>query len=108
MVSRRFHEFSKAAYVRAHYFLVHYGPAEAMFYALGRGKVLTEQVIDVSGRPTGITSQQSSKHLLTTRPSRLCLDFALQRCPFVPLSCANSDAPLFPHPSPFHPNVLGP
>ncbi|KAH6912697.1 hypothetical protein BKA70DRAFT_1559177 [Coprinopsis sp. MPI-PUGE-AT-0042] len=47
MTSRRFYEFSKAAYVRAHYFLVHYGPAEAMFYALGRGKVLTEQVIDI-------------------------------------------------------------
>ena len=50
MVSRRLHDFSKAAYVRARYFLAHYGPEQAFFYALGRGNVLTEQVIDVRRR----------------------------------------------------------
>lgn len=47
VVSKRLHRFSQDPYVRAHYFLTRYGPTEAMFYALGRGKVLTERVIDV-------------------------------------------------------------
>ncbi|TFK24971.1 hypothetical protein FA15DRAFT_669031 [Coprinopsis marcescibilis] len=47
LVSRRLYSFSKDPYVRAHYFLSHYGPAEAVFQALGRGKVLTERVIDI-------------------------------------------------------------
>ncbi|RDB17847.1 hypothetical protein Hypma_000771 [Hypsizygus marmoreus] len=47
LVSKRFYRFSQDPYVRAHYFLTHYGPAEAMFYALGRGKVLTERVLDI-------------------------------------------------------------
>ncbi|KAG5648430.1 hypothetical protein DXG03_005004 [Asterophora parasitica] len=46
LVSTRFHRFSQDPYVRAHYFLTHYGPTEAMFYALGRGKILTERVLD--------------------------------------------------------------
>ncbi|KAF8895518.1 hypothetical protein BD779DRAFT_1499942 [Infundibulicybe gibba] len=46
-VSRRFHRFSQDPYVRAHYFLARYGQTQAMFYALGRGKVLTEQVLDI-------------------------------------------------------------
>ncbi|KAF8073689.1 hypothetical protein FPV67DRAFT_1576507 [Lyophyllum atratum] len=47
LVSNRFHHFSQDPYVRAHYFLTHYGPTEAMFYALGRGKILTERVLDI-------------------------------------------------------------
>ncbi|GLB38316.1 hypothetical protein LshimejAT787_0501810 [Lyophyllum shimeji] len=47
LVSSRFHRFSQDPYVRAHYFLTHYGPTEAMFYALGRGKILTERVLDI-------------------------------------------------------------
>ncbi|KAF5382555.1 hypothetical protein D9615_002846 [Tricholomella constricta] len=47
LVSKRFHRFSQDPYVRAHYFLTHYGPTEAMFYALGRGKILTERVLDI-------------------------------------------------------------
>ncbi|PPQ69611.1 hypothetical protein CVT24_001367 [Panaeolus cyanescens] len=46
IVSRRFYAFSQDPYVRATYFLMHYGSAEALFYALGRGKVLTERVLD--------------------------------------------------------------
>jgi len=46
-VSRHFHHFSQDPYVRAHYFLIHYGPIEAMYHALGRGKVLTDRVLDV-------------------------------------------------------------
>ncbi|KAF9463035.1 hypothetical protein BDZ94DRAFT_648521 [Collybia nuda] len=47
LVCKRFHRFSQDPYVRAHYFLSRYGPTEAMFYALGRGKVLTERVLDI-------------------------------------------------------------
>lgn len=47
-VSQRFYRFSQDPYVRARYFLAHYGPVEAMYYALGRGKLMTERVIDVS------------------------------------------------------------
>ena len=46
-VSQRFYRFSQDPYVKAHYFLTHYGPIEAMYYALGRGKVVTERVLDV-------------------------------------------------------------
>ncbi|KAF8195571.1 hypothetical protein BJ912DRAFT_1021259 [Pholiota molesta] len=46
-VSQRFHRFSQDPYVRAHYFLIHYGSIEAMYYALGRGKVVTERVLDI-------------------------------------------------------------
>jgi hypothetical protein len=49
LVCKRFHRFSQDPYVRAHYFLSRYGPTEAMFYALGRGKVITERVLDVRG-----------------------------------------------------------
>lgn len=47
-ISQRFYRFSQDPYVRAHYFLAHYGHVEAVYYALGRGKVMTERVIDVS------------------------------------------------------------
>ena len=50
LVSRRFHRFSQDSYVRAHYFLNHYGSVEAMFYALGRGRILDERVLDVRYR----------------------------------------------------------
>ncbi|KAG6854664.1 hypothetical protein C0991_003312 [Blastosporella zonata] len=46
LVNKRFYHFSQDPYVRAHYFLTHYGPTEAVFHALGRGKILTEQVLD--------------------------------------------------------------
>jgi hypothetical protein len=48
LVSKRFYKFSQVPYVRAHYFLARYGPIQAMFWALGRGKIITERVIDVS------------------------------------------------------------
>lgn len=47
LTSKRFHRVSKDPYVRAHYFLHRYGHMDAMFWALGRGKVLNEQVINV-------------------------------------------------------------
>jgi hypothetical protein len=47
LVSKRFHQFSQDSYVRAHYFLNHYGRIQAMYWALGRGKVINEKVLDV-------------------------------------------------------------
>ncbi|KAG6830977.1 hypothetical protein H0H87_006628 [Tephrocybe sp. NHM501043] len=47
LVNKRFYHFSQDPYIRAHYFLSHYGPTEAIFHALGRGKILNEQVLDI-------------------------------------------------------------
>ncbi|CDO71468.1 hypothetical protein BN946_scf184909.g62 [Trametes cinnabarina] len=46
-VSKRTHEFSQDPYVRATYFLVRYGHIQAFYWALGRGKLLNEKVIDI-------------------------------------------------------------
>lgn len=47
LVSKHFYEISRDPYVRAHYFLVRHGNLYAMYWALGRGRVLTNRVIDV-------------------------------------------------------------
>lgn len=47
LLCRRLHQFSKDPYARAHYFLNRYGPAQAVFEALGHGKVVNERVLDV-------------------------------------------------------------
>ena len=49
MVSQRLRRFSQDPYVRAHYFLNHYGPVQAVYHAMGRGRLLTERVLDVGG-----------------------------------------------------------
>ncbi|KAI0670746.1 hypothetical protein C8Q78DRAFT_808937 [Trametes maxima] len=47
LVSKRIHEFSQDPYVRASYFLARYGHIQALYWALGRGKLLNERVIDI-------------------------------------------------------------
>ncbi|KIJ64454.1 hypothetical protein HYDPIDRAFT_175437 [Hydnomerulius pinastri MD-312] len=47
LTSKRFLHVSRDPYVRAHYFLTRFGHMDAMFWALGRGKVLNEKVIDI-------------------------------------------------------------
>jgi len=47
LVSKRFYRFSQDPYVRANYFLARYGPIEAMFHALGRPKIIDNQVLDI-------------------------------------------------------------
>ncbi|KAL4073230.1 hypothetical protein V8B97DRAFT_2023022 [Scleroderma yunnanense] len=47
LTSKRFLRVSQDPYVRAHYFLTRYGHMDAMFWALGRGKLLNEKVIDI-------------------------------------------------------------
>jgi len=61
LLSRRFHRFSQDPYVRAHYFLMHYGPTEAMFQAFARGRVLTERVLDVRPNIASIHSIRPSR-----------------------------------------------
>lgn len=45
---KRFYAFSRDPYVRAHYFLSRYGSVQALYWALGRGQLITDQVLDVS------------------------------------------------------------
>ncbi|KAF9220958.1 hypothetical protein BS17DRAFT_786268 [Gyrodon lividus] len=47
LTSKRLLRVSRDPYVRAHYFLHRFGHMDAMFWALGRGKVLNEKVIDI-------------------------------------------------------------
>ncbi|KAJ3715357.1 hypothetical protein C8R42DRAFT_218810 [Lentinula raphanica] len=47
LLSKRLHHFSQDPYTRAQYFLNRYGPARAVFEALGRGKVVNETVLDI-------------------------------------------------------------
>ncbi len=63
MLSKRNHEFSKDPYVRAVYFLTRYGRIQALYWALGRGKLLSERMLDVR-----ISRLHSS--LVTSSPSR--------------------------------------
>jgi hypothetical protein len=48
LCSKRYYKLSQDPYVRARYFLARYGNVKAMFMALGRGKLMTIEVIDVS------------------------------------------------------------
>ncbi|KAG5221334.1 terpene cyclase [Salix suchowensis] len=56
LVSKRFHNFSQDNFIRAHYFLARYGETQALFYALGRGRMLNERVLDVSSLETLLAS----------------------------------------------------
>ncbi|EIW80954.1 hypothetical protein CONPUDRAFT_137081 [Coniophora puteana RWD-64-598 SS2] len=47
LASKRFLHVSRDPYVRAHYFLTRYGKMQAMFWALGRGRLMTDKVIDI-------------------------------------------------------------
>ncbi|KAH7921919.1 hypothetical protein BV22DRAFT_1131886 [Leucogyrophana mollusca] len=47
LTSRNLLRVSQDPYVRAHYFLTRFGNIHAMFWALGRGRILTEAVIDI-------------------------------------------------------------
>lgn len=46
-LSKRFLNFSQDPYVRASYFLARHGKLQALFYAFGRGKLMTEKVVDI-------------------------------------------------------------
>jgi hypothetical protein len=46
--SKRFNRISKESYTRALYFITRYGHQHAMYWALGRGKLVDKQMLDVS------------------------------------------------------------
>jgi len=98
LVSRRFYRLSQDTYVRAHYFLNHYGPVEAMFYALGRGKILNECVLDVR---TVMSRIIENSH----RPQSL--DSVVKRGTTVSLSYPDCHASLLPHSLAFHQDSMG-
>ena len=50
-ISKRYYEFSRDPYVRAQYFLAHYGRTQALYWALGSGRLMNERVIDVCASP---------------------------------------------------------
>ncbi|KAJ7095869.1 hypothetical protein B0H15DRAFT_827409 [Mycena belliarum] len=45
--NRRLYAFSQDPYIRAHYFLARYGPLQALYFALARGKLITPRVLDI-------------------------------------------------------------
>ncbi|KAG8694016.1 hypothetical protein FRC08_008749 [Ceratobasidium sp. 394] len=45
--SKRFHRISKESYTRALYFITRYGPQHAVYWALGRGKLVDNQMLDI-------------------------------------------------------------
>ncbi|KAF8606938.1 hypothetical protein BDV93DRAFT_330574 [Ceratobasidium sp. AG-I] len=47
LASKRFRRISKESYTRALYFITRYGPQHAMYWALGRGKLIDKQVLDI-------------------------------------------------------------
>ncbi|KAJ3536966.1 hypothetical protein NM688_g6761 [Phlebia brevispora] len=46
LVSKHFYSFTQDPYVRASYFLSRYGPIQALYWALGRGRLMNNKVID--------------------------------------------------------------
>ena len=46
-LSRKYLAFTRDPYVRASYFLSRYGRIQALYWALGRGRLMNETVIDV-------------------------------------------------------------
>jgi hypothetical protein len=47
LLSKRLHVITQDPYVRACYFISRYGKIQALYWALGRGRLMTDQVIDV-------------------------------------------------------------
>lgn len=72
LTSKHFHNVSQDPYVRAHYFLNRYGRMDAMFWALGRGKIMSDKVIDVCH--LFLSLRLSASRSLTDYMRSLCLD----------------------------------
>ena len=48
LVSKRYYIFTQDPYVRSSYFLSRYGRIQALYWALGRGRLMNAKVVDVS------------------------------------------------------------
>ena len=51
LVNKSIYAFTREPYVRATYFMMRYGKVQALYWALGRGKLVNTAVIDVSYFP---------------------------------------------------------
>lgn len=100
LACRRFHSFSRDPYVRAHYFLSRYGSVQALYWALGRGQLVTEQVIDVSAPLLSAASYM--RGLLTSGAG-----FVEQRRASLSVPRADRGPPLLPFFLPLHQDPLG-
>ena len=101
VVSKRFYSFSQDPYVRAHYFLSRYGSVQALYWALGRGRLITEQVLDVSAL---IYILLTSSYMRVISPRAGPIE---QRGTSLSLPCSNCSPPLLPFSLPFHQDPLG-
>lgn len=102
LVSRRFHTFSQDPYIRANYFLIYYGPIEAMYYALGRGKLLNERVLDV--RVFFLATLATISEI--SHPTA-CTDSIGKRSAAFPLPLSNSSTSLLSYAVSFHQDAVG-
>ena len=66
LVSKRFYVFTQDPYVRAWYFISRYGKIQALFWALGRGRLMNGQVIDVRTQSSFPPSHLSSPRLISS------------------------------------------
>jgi hypothetical protein len=73
----------------------------ALYWALGRGWLITEQVLDVSAL-IYILLTSSYMRILSLRAGPI-----EQRGTSLPLPCSNRGPPLLPFPLPFHQDPLG-
>lgn len=48
LVNKTVYAFTQDPYVRATYFMMRYGKVQALYWALGRGKLVNKAVVDVS------------------------------------------------------------
>jgi len=83
------------------WFLIHYGPKEAMCYVLGRGKLLNNWVLDV--RVSSYSAISESSHRATCQ----CVDSIVNWSAAFPLSCLNSSTPLLAHAVSFRQVAMG-
>lgn len=51
LASKRLYAFTRDPYVRAWYFISRYGKIQALYWALGRGRLMNEDVINVRSTP---------------------------------------------------------
>lgn len=101
LVSKRFHNFSQDNFIRAHYFLARYGETQALFYALGRGRILNKSVLNVSSLE--VSGQEFDLYMLLGQT-----DSVGQRRAYVSVPCPARHSPLLSLPGSLHQDHLGP
>lgn len=99
LLSKKFHSFTQDPYVRASYFLARYGRIQALYWALGRGKLMNEKVLDVCIPPLALHAATPIGQLT---PLCAILDPFVQWRPPLSLPSPMCNTPLLPHPGTIH------